>query len=85
MSEKGGWPMVPHPSDPDDDGASEAPGREANLILPIRLSKMVNIHMIMSETDARVISNTADETARELGAVFVLIRDSLTEFLRSEG
>ncbi len=63
-----------------------APGRTVNLVVPVELpGHPVSIRLAMSEADARAVANTSDHMAGELGPLFVLVKESLTEFLFQEG
>lgn len=80
-----GWPYDPQGSHAHVPGGE--PGtRMANLMVPIVLpQRKIAIHMIMPEADARAIVNTADDLAREMGPLFEVIKNSLTEFMAQEG
>lgn len=81
------WPYGP----PDDDdglslGLPTGKPRMIRMAVPLGIpGHPVTIQLMMTEPDARAITNTSDELADDLGAVFVLIKESLAEFLFHEG
>ena len=62
-------------------------GRTVNLMVPVGLPNGGTARMLMTmpEADARAVVNAPDDWAADLGPMFVMIKESITEFLFQNG